>query len=155
MRIARGLEDAFNRKVAWGARSREMGVLFTHLATPVMTRLRPARAVGPRHPGRRGVARSRADALAWCVRLVGQHEADWIARLQDAIKNVDEARIRSGRTDLRSGPPPRRRGRDEAWATKGFLGASESRRGLEPQPPVYKTGALPMRHVGRRPEGHG
>ena len=25
-----------------------------------------------------GVARSRSDALAWCVRLVGQHEDDWL-----------------------------------------------------------------------------
>ena len=27
-----------------------------------------------------GVARSRSDALAWCVRLVGQHEEDWLGR---------------------------------------------------------------------------
>ena len=25
-----------------------------------------------------GVARSRADALAWCVRLVGEHTEDWL-----------------------------------------------------------------------------
>jgi len=98
MRIARGLEDAFNRKVAWGARSGEMGVLFTHLATPVMTRLRQPERLVLDTLVAGGVARSRADALAWCVRLVGQHEADWIARLQDAIKNVDEARA--------SGPVP-------------------------------------------------
>ena len=30
-----------------------------------------------------GVARSRSDALAWCVRLVGQHEDSWLAELRD------------------------------------------------------------------------
>jgi hypothetical protein len=39
-----------------------------------------------------GVARSRSDALAWCVRLVGMHQADWIKGLRDAIVKVDEAR---------------------------------------------------------------
>lgn len=90
--IARGLEDDFNRKVAWGARSGETALLFTHLATPVMTRLRQPERVVLDTLVAGGVARSRADALAWCVRLVGQHEADWIARLQEALKNVDEAR---------------------------------------------------------------
>ena len=33
-----------------------------------------------------GVARSRSDALAWCVRLVGQHEDDWLAELRDAMQ---------------------------------------------------------------------
>ena len=39
-----------------------------------------------------GVARSRADALAWCVRLVGQHEEDWLAELRDAMTAVDDVR---------------------------------------------------------------
>jgi len=42
-----------------------------------------------------GVARSRSEALAWCVRLVGHHEADWIARLREAVATIEEAR-RSG-----------------------------------------------------------
>ena len=33
-----------------------------------------------------GVARSRADALAWCVRLVGQHEDDWLGELREATE---------------------------------------------------------------------
>jgi hypothetical protein len=39
-----------------------------------------------------GVARSRSDALAWCVRLVGRHEAEWLAELKDALRQVEQAR---------------------------------------------------------------
>jgi hypothetical protein len=39
-----------------------------------------------------GVARSRSDALAWCVRLVGMHQADWIDKLREALVKVEEAR---------------------------------------------------------------
>ena len=39
-----------------------------------------------------GVARSRSEALAWCVRLVGQHEEDWLAELRDAIDKVADVR---------------------------------------------------------------
>ena len=92
MRIADEAEQRFGRKVAWGAVCGESRQLFTHLAVPVMTRLR--------QPERRvldtlvesGVARSRADALAWSVRLVGQHEEEWLASLRDALAAVREAR---------------------------------------------------------------
>ena len=33
-----------------------------------------------------GVARSRSHALAWCVRLVGDHEGEWIDQLREAIR---------------------------------------------------------------------
>ena len=39
-----------------------------------------------------GVARSRADALAWCVRLVGQHEEDWLGELREAMQSVADVR---------------------------------------------------------------
>jgi len=39
-----------------------------------------------------GVARSRSDALAWCVRLVRDHEGEWIDQLRDALVAVEEAR---------------------------------------------------------------
>ena len=32
-----------------------------------------------------GVARSRSDALAWSVRLVGEHADEWLAKLRDAM----------------------------------------------------------------------
>ena len=40
------------------------------------------------------VARSRADALAWCVRLVGKHEDDWLTELRDAMTAVDDVRAK-------------------------------------------------------------
>jgi hypothetical protein len=39
-----------------------------------------------------GVARSRSEALAWCVRLVGRHQADWIAELRQALVQVEKVR---------------------------------------------------------------
>ena len=67
-------------------------MLFTHLAAPVMTRLRqPERQVLDTLVAA-GVARSRADALAWCVRLVGQHTGDWLTELREAMKEVDRVR---------------------------------------------------------------
>src|SRR4051794_17980033 len=92
MTIADEAEDRFGRKVAWGASCGDRSTVFTRLAVPVMTRLR--------QPERRvldtlvagGVARSRADALAWCVRLVGEHSEEWLARLREAMSEVDRVR---------------------------------------------------------------
>jgi hypothetical protein len=41
-----------------------------------------------------GVARSRSEALAWCVRLVSQHSEAWLNELRDAMGAVDELRRR-------------------------------------------------------------
>lgn len=92
VRIAREAERQFRRKVAWGARCGDQTRVFTALSVPVMTRLRmPERSILDTLVAG-GVARSRSDALAWCVRLVGMHQADWIKGLRDAIVKVDEAR---------------------------------------------------------------
>ena len=92
MAIAREAEHRFERKVSWGLVVGEREVLWTHVAAPVMTRLRqPQRRVLDTLVAA-GVARSRADALAWCVRLVGQHEGDWLAELRDAMGRVAEVR---------------------------------------------------------------
>ena len=92
IRIAQEAERQFGRKVAWGAACGETRVLFTHLSVPVMTRLRqPERQVLDTLV-EAGVARSRSDALAWSVRLVAQHESDWIQQLRDALVAVQEAR---------------------------------------------------------------
>jgi hypothetical protein len=92
VRIAREAERQFRRKVAWGARCGDQTKIFTTLSVPVMTRLRmPERSILDTLVAG-GVARSRSDALAWCVRLVGMHQADWIKGLRDAIVKVDEAR---------------------------------------------------------------
>lgn len=92
VRLAREAERHFRRKVAWGARCGDQTRIFTTLSVPVMTRLRmPERTILDTLVAG-GVARSRSDALAWCVRLVGMHQADWIKTLRDAIVKVDEAR---------------------------------------------------------------
>jgi hypothetical protein len=39
-----------------------------------------------------GVARSRSEALAWCVKLVGQHTEEWLTDLREAMTKVDELR---------------------------------------------------------------
>jgi hypothetical protein len=94
MAIAREAEHRFGRKVAWGVACGDERELFTHLAVPVMTRLRqPERKVLDTLVAS-GVARSRAHALAWCVRLVGQHSGDWLAELRTAMEQVEQVRDR-------------------------------------------------------------
>jgi FixJ family two-component response regulator len=39
-----------------------------------------------------GVARSRADALAWSVKLVGEHTEEWLGKLRTAMSAVDDLR---------------------------------------------------------------
>jgi hypothetical protein len=66
--------------------------LFTHLAVPVMTRLRqPERQVLDTLV-EAGVARSRSDALAWCVRLVGRNTQTWLDELRTAVAQVEQVR---------------------------------------------------------------
>jgi hypothetical protein len=90
--IAREAEHRFGRKVAWGASCGEERELFTHLAVPVMTRLRQPERIVLDTLVEAGVARSRADALAWCVRLVGQHSDDWLTQLREAMTSVQQLR---------------------------------------------------------------
>jgi hypothetical protein len=99
MAVADEAQRLFGRTVSWGAAVGDVRRLFTTLNVPVMTRLRmPERTVlDTLVEG--GVARSRSEALAWCVRLVGQHQADWIADLQDALTHVQKVRA-EGPTSL-------------------------------------------------------
>jgi hypothetical protein len=92
VKIAREAERHFRRKVAWGARCGDETKIFTTLSVPVMTRLRMSERSILDTLVAGGVARSRSDALAWCVRLVGMHQADWIQGLRDALVKVDEVR---------------------------------------------------------------
>src|ERR1700680_910329 len=92
VRIAREAERQFRRKVAWGARCGDQAKIFTTLSVPVMTRLRMNERSILDTLVAGGVARSRSEALAWCVRLVGMHQADWIKGLRDALVKGDEAR---------------------------------------------------------------
>lgn len=92
MTVAREAEHRFGRKVSWGVVVGDHQELWTHIAVPVMTRLRqPQRQVLDTLIDA-GVARSRSEALAWCVRLVEQHADDWLAELRAALSHVAEVR---------------------------------------------------------------
>ena len=92
MRIADEAEANTGRKVAWGARCGAEEKTFTALAVPVMTRLRMRERQTLDTLVGAGVARSRSDALAWCVRLVRDHESEWIDQLRAALVAVEAAR---------------------------------------------------------------
>ncbi|HEY4398367.1 MAG TPA: hypothetical protein VGO28_11915 [Acidimicrobiia bacterium] len=92
IRIAAAAEDKFGRKVAWGVDCGGERVVFTTLSIPVMTRLRMRERAVLDTLVEANVARSRSEALAWCVQLVREHEGDWIKQLRDALAHVDEAR---------------------------------------------------------------
>jgi len=81
MAIAREAEHRFDRKVAWGVEVDGRRALFTHLAVPVMTRLRQDERRVLDTLVDSGVARSRSDALAWCVTLVGEHTDELLSEL--------------------------------------------------------------------------
>jgi hypothetical protein len=90
--IAREAEHAFGRKVSWGVISEGRKVMFTTLSVPVMTRLRQSERRVLDTLVDAGVARSRSDALAWCVRLVGEHEDSWLSDLREALRHVEQVR---------------------------------------------------------------
>lgn len=92
MEIAREAQHRFERRISWGVVVGGHELLWTHVAAPVMTRLRQPQRLVLDTLVDAGVARSRADALAWCVRLVGQHEGHWLAELREAMGKVAEVR---------------------------------------------------------------
>ncbi|MDH3307128.1 MAG: hypothetical protein OEO77_06385 [Acidimicrobiia bacterium] len=98
IKIARSAESKFERKVSWGASCGGQTFVFTHLAAPAMTRLRMRERRVLDTLIDAGVARSRSDALAWCVRMVGEHEDEWLAELRDALAQVHEVRDRGPRS---------------------------------------------------------
>lgn len=90
--IASQAEHLFQRKVSWGAAIGDTRRVFTALALPVMTRLRMTERAVLDLLIDAGVARSRSEALAWCVRLVEKHERAWIDDLRAALEHVKKAR---------------------------------------------------------------
>lgn len=90
--IAREAEHKFRRKVSWGVTCADVTEMFTTLSVPVMTRLRQAERRVLDTLVDAGVARSRSDALAWCVRLTGENADAWLARLRSALRHVEEVR---------------------------------------------------------------
>ena len=92
MAIAREAEHRFERKVAWAVTVGDHAQIFSHLAVPVMSRLRQPERMVLDTLLAANVARSRADALAWCVRLVGKNADEWLGDLRAAMSTVDEVR---------------------------------------------------------------
>jgi hypothetical protein len=92
MRIAEEAQHRFRRHVSWGVRLGGEIQHFTTAAVPVMTRLRMRERGVLDTLVDAGVARSRSEALAWCVRLVGDNESEWIEKLRGALGGVHAAR---------------------------------------------------------------
>ena len=90
--IAREAQHRFRRKVSWGAECGDVRRPFTTISVPVMTRLRLAERKVLDTLVEAGVARSRSHALAWCVRLVGRNQKEWIEDLRSALVKVEEVR---------------------------------------------------------------
>jgi hypothetical protein len=97
IRIADEAQPAFRRTVSWGAECGDSRILFTTAGVPVMTRLRltDRRVLDTLIDA--GVARSRSEALAWCVKLVDRHESDWLAELREALVSVAQVRTEGPR----------------------------------------------------------
>ena len=117
MALAREAEQRYGRTVAWGAQAGATRQLFTTRSVPVMTRLRqPERQVLDTLV-EAGVARSRSDAVAYCVRAVGENADAWLGELREALQAVQRLRGEGPRSSAPPGPPegadpaPRR----QAW----------------------------------------
>lgn len=97
MRIAAEAQRKFGRHLSWAVRIGETSELFTHLAVPVMTRLRIRERSVLDRLVRSGVVQNRSQAMAWCVRLVAEKESDWLADLAEAMQRVELAREKGPR----------------------------------------------------------
>lgn len=92
--IARQAEATLGRTISWGARCGDQSAMFTTLSVPVMTRLRMRERQVLDTLIEAGVARSRSEALAWCVKLVADNEEEWLRELREALERVREVRHR-------------------------------------------------------------
>jgi hypothetical protein len=90
MAIAAEAEARFGRKVSWGVTRQGATTLFTTQSIPVTAHLRfRERAVlGTLIDA--GVARTRSEALSWCVKLVAGHERAWLDELREALTSVEQ-----------------------------------------------------------------
>jgi len=93
MKIAEVAQAQWGRTVSWTVACGPVEARFTTASVPVMTRLRFDQRQILDTLIDTGVARSRSEALAWCVAQVGEHQSDWIGRLKEAMSEVE--RIRS------------------------------------------------------------
>lgn len=94
MAVADAAQDKFGRHVSWGVSIAGDRFLFTHVSVPAMTRLKVTERQVLDTLVDSGVASSRSEALAWCVRYVGKREKDWIGDLKKAFESVAEVRAK-------------------------------------------------------------
>src|SRR4051812_11729815 len=99
MAIADDAQARYGRSVAWGAACGDQREIFTNLSVPVMTRLRQPERLVLDTLVDAGVARSRSEALAWAVRLVGQNAEEWLTQLRAAVASVEGVRARGPQVD--------------------------------------------------------
>jgi hypothetical protein len=92
MTIAREGQHHFGRVISWGAEIGATKHTFTNLSIPVMTRLRQSERTVLDTLVDSGVARSRSDALAWCVKLVATNADEWLLKLRKAMESVETIR---------------------------------------------------------------
>jgi len=92
MAVADRAQRTYLRKVSWAVRCGEQASAFTVASVPVMTRLAMDERAVLDTLIEAGVARSRSDALAWCVQLVAENQSEWIAKLDQAMEEVVRVR---------------------------------------------------------------
>lgn len=92
IRIANEAEHLFGKKVSWCARCDGLERRFTVANVPVMTRLLIDERQVLDTLIDAGIARSRSEALAWCVKLVRANQAEWIEQLREAVSRVERVR---------------------------------------------------------------
>lgn len=97
VRIASEAEAVFARKVSWAVRDGDAEHRFTTVNVPVMTRLRMDERAVLDALIEGGIARTRSEALAWCVRLVGLHQKEWLDELVAATEAVRRVRDKGPR----------------------------------------------------------
>ena len=92
MEIADRVQLATGRSVAWGVTTSDDTTVFTSMGVPVTTRLRINEREVLDTLLAAGVAKSRSEALAWCVRFVAQKETSWLQELRTSIESVTRVR---------------------------------------------------------------
>jgi hypothetical protein len=92
MHIAEEIQPELRRSVSWGVKIADEVTVFTSLGVPVMTRLRIHEREALDTLVAAGVARSRSEAAAWCVKFLSQREADWLRELRSSLESVSKVR---------------------------------------------------------------
>ena len=92
MAIADRAQGLYLRHVSWAVTCGDKEAAFTTASIPVMTRLDMSDRAVLDTLIDAGVARSRSEALAWCVRLVADNESDWITKLREAMTDLEDLR---------------------------------------------------------------